>query len=190
MFLQLPQVFATLGVPPPVLRARPHATLISPKEERLLGQLGLGPEALTQGAQAAYRAVELPAPQQAAFGEAEAAWQATLAELATQLGSMMDQASIERVRSRLTEEMEKLRTKATREFRRQGEVDNARVDRLFAVLRPRQQPQERVLNILYFLEREGLGLVPAIIAAVDPTDERHRLLLLGDAPIPTTGSAS
>ena len=61
----------------------------------------------------------------------------------------------------------------TREYRRQHEVDNYRIDRLYEVLLPFGQKQERQLNIFHFIAKEGPDLINKLIEAFDPEETGH-----------------
>ncbi len=71
-----------------------------------------------------------------------------------------------------------LRGKYQREqFRRDSDV-RRQVETLFTALLPNHHLQERSLNVLYFLDRYGLGFIDWIHRAVDLDDKGHRIVYL------------
>lgn len=177
--LQLLEVFKLFQAQMPVVRHRNHATILTPREQRLAAQLGLGGEAVFGDPQSHYNAVELPPVEAASFAAAEQQATAMAEGLASAVGELVGDKATSRFGAKIKEELGKLEKRATREYARLQEVDNARVDRFFGVVRPRGVPQERVLNVLYFVERDGPGLVRDLLDCLDPNESRHYLLYTG-----------
>jgi len=171
--LQLREVFGVFGEELPALLPRQHGTLLRPADRKLMDKLQLAPADIFAGPQPLYRRVELPAERAAVFTQAESELDALLEHLHGETADLLNERSVGAARKKMRKELDKLRRQATREYRRAHEVDNGRIDRLFAHLLPRNRPQERVLNVLPYLAAFGPDLLDALRA--DPFELRHHL---------------
>lgn len=174
--LQLPELFRQFDVPLPALHLRNHATILGPAEQRLAAKLGLGSADCVSGPGQARLRGELPVPIATAFADATAHLEQAAAAVRQAAGDLLGDRALGAFRHNVAAELDKLDTRARREHQRQQEVDNARVDRFYAAVRPGGELQERRLNLFYFLEACGPGLIADLLAVLDPFEPRHYLL--------------
>ena len=174
--LQLTDVFSHFDVPMPLLLPRPQATILPAREQRMATQLGVEGDGIFRPARDFRNQRGLPLAVDAAFAHARN--QLSLAEdqLAAAIADVLPPETAGAAIHRQVRELERLQARTLREYRRKHGVDNGRVDRLFAVLQPQGQPQERVLNITYLLARCGPDLIPQLLATLDPAERRHHLI--------------
>src|SRR5690606_41796449 len=85
---------------------------------------------------------------------------------------------VERSRSKVVEELDKLRQKMRNSRQNRQGTGLRQIRRLCSNLRPRGRLQERVLNVLPFLIAHGEGLADALIDAADPFGEAHGVVEL------------
>lgn len=173
--LQLCELYALFGARMPALRLRNHATLLGPREQRLVAKLGLAPGDLLQGAAAFHRTLDLPEDMVEPFRSAEAGVGAALAGLRSGTGELVNPRTLDGLEALFRKELGRLRDKCRKEFSRRAGVDNRRVDQLFSVVRPGGLPQERRVNVLAFLDVAGDALIPGLIEHMDPLEGRHYL---------------
>jgi uncharacterized protein YllA (UPF0747 family) len=81
-------------------------------------------------------------------------------------------------KSKILYQLSNLRAKFLQAARRQQEVTTRQVMRLTAVLYPEKSLQERSLNIFYFLDRYGTGLLNRLYEEIDLADPDHRFFLM------------
>ena len=58
------------------------------------------------------------------------------------------------------------------------ETTNQQIERLFAVLFPNRNLQEREINVTYFLTRYGYGLIERLLEEIDLDSPDHKLVKL------------
>lgn len=164
------------GVPRPTWRLRPHLTVVTSADRRLIGQLRLDPEALL-----------VPRPPSRLLGASRLRRrQAVLArQTAARLSDLATAA--QRELPLLTADVQATAVKVAAAFAwlqhrtelaqvRGGELSVQRWRRLRAFLRPQGQPQERRLSVLAPLLRLGLEWPTQLAAALDPGEPNMQLL--------------
>jgi bacillithiol biosynthesis cysteine-adding enzyme BshC len=176
--LQLGPLHAHFDALPPLLLPRHSFTLTTARERKLIQRLGLQTADLFGDPARHYFAEPLPPATAATFTTAEADLAALLARLRAGLDATILPARLTGFEHRLREQLARLRHKAHGDYLRQAGIDNARLDRCFAVLRPRGQPQERHLNVLHFYPQLGPALPATLLAAADPAIADHQILHL------------
>lgn len=157
---QVAPAHAVLGVPAPSVVARPSAAWLDARAAAALVAAGLTPDAVLAGA--------TPAPAPALADDADA----------TRLRALADEAEAVRARREaepgigraLADAARSLRAAADAHVRAlgaAGELVVARAAKAVAALRPRGEPQERVLSPLSLVARHGLAAVRAACADLD-----------------------
>ncbi len=175
-------LYRTLGVPQPLFVPRASMTLVEPSLQRILTKFGLdltdldqSPEQLVERAQGTDRDLL-----EGQLDDMVASIRTGLDKVATQMqdldSSML--ASIDRVRTKTTEEIERLAQKLRAARQNREGTGLRQFRRLTSNLRPRGRPQERVLGPLGFLAAHGRELADKIIAASDPFTIEHGVLEL------------
>lgn len=174
--LQARAVWKLVEVGRPAWRLRPHVTVLTAAERRIVRQLGLEPGDVVRpfppGATLPGRALERRLGRVATRMEAEfaALLQAARAELPGAVGDT--EATARRVQGSLAWLGERLHAAALRA----AETGAGRWRRLRAFVRPDGQPQERRLSVLAPLLRLGLGWPVQLAAAIDPGHPGMQLL--------------
>ncbi len=84
----------------------------------------------------------------------------------------------ERLARKLDSDIEKLHSAIRREVAGDAESARKRLSAVLAALWVRKQPAERVVSVLEYSRRFSAALLPALIAAYDPYDERERMIVL------------
>ena len=171
--LQLTGIYELFDVKMPQINLRNHATLLSSSEAKLLSLLDLSPEQIISGQQRQYAKLELRDEWKKQFAHAKGHLESTTEIFDTSLVELAGDASLDRFREKLLHELNLLRRKAEREYKRQNEVDNFRVDRLYDVLFPVASKQERRINVFHFIAKEGPSLIDKLIEVFDPNEDRH-----------------
>ncbi len=80
----------------------------------------------------------------------------------------------EKIRYQLTN----LRTRFVHNRAKHDETTNQQIERLFAVLFPNRNLQEREINVTYFLTRYGYGLIERLLEEIDLDSPDHKLVSL------------
>ena len=175
-------LYRTLGVPQPLFVPRASMTLVEPSLQRILTKFGLditdldqSPEKLAEKALGDDRDSidnlidEMLAVVRGGLDK--------VAQQAQEIDSSM-LSSIDRVRTKTTEELDRLAQKLRTARQNREGTGLRQFRRLCANLRPRGRPQERVLGPLALLASHGPALADAILAAADPFSIEHCVLEL------------
>ncbi|MFO1076569.1 MAG: bacillithiol biosynthesis BshC [Planctomycetota bacterium] len=176
-------LYRLLGVPQPVFVPRASLTIVEPSLQKLLARFSLDLPDLEQGpeklAERFLQEAEGEGPDEAVV-ELEARMGAELEAIAQRLGRLDAgmQSAVERARSKILDELQRLRTKVrTAQQNREG-TGIRQLRRLCSVLRPRGRMQERVLGPLSYLVMHGRSLADTLIDAADPFRIEHGVLEL------------
>lgn len=174
--LQLPPLFAHLGISMPILHLRNHATILGPNEQKLAAQLDLQPADYFRRPEDFHHAVGLPEPVADAFAKADTDLHQTVAELEAAIDLSLDSRRYRGYEARWRKELQQLRHKIRREYQRAAGIDNGRIDRFFATVHPRRQPQDRQLNVFPFIQVFGPGFIQQLLDQLDPYEDRHLII--------------
>jgi bacillithiol biosynthesis cysteine-adding enzyme BshC len=180
---QLGDVYRTFGVEPPLLYPRASVTLLDAGAVRFLERYALPIEELHgQDDSTLNRLLEaqLPAAVEQAIGNAERylAEQAghirpAVSIIDPTLGGAVD-TTIDRVR----ETFAHLRNKVVQASKRKDETLRRQFDRARALAFPGGTPQERALNVTFFINRYGPTLGARLIEVLPLDTDRHYVLTL------------
>lgn len=173
---QAEELWGIGGVIRPEWRLRPHVTVVTAAERRLIAQLRLGPDDLLR---AKMPARLLPGKGvRSALRRLNVSVEGSLARLdfavAEELPAL--RGDLDSTRRRLASGVEWLADRVEKGSTRVAEVELERWQRLRAFLRPRGRSQERELSILAPLLRLGVGWPELLIQALDPGDPGMHLL--------------
>lgn len=167
--LQAAALWELAGVAPPAWRLRPHVTVVTAAERRLIRQLAVTPDdLLARRLPARLRGGVRIQRQQAALARQVEVRLARLRETAgRELPSLA--ADLEATAAKMTAALQWLahRTALAQAGSRQVEMQRWR--RLMAFLRPDGQPQERRLSVLAPLLRLGLEWPAQLAETLDPS---------------------
>ena len=174
--LQLQRIYKLFNAVMPVIRLRNHATILAQKEQKLADRLQLTSGDYFKGPLAFYNSVELPEKYQAGFLDARKKLEDISHDLLHTVPDLMISQRVETFKTALLYQLEKLKSKSEKEYLRRCKVDNARVDRFFNTVLPKNLPQERIINVLYFIEVNGLDIIRDLINTLDPFEMNHYIL--------------
>jgi bacillithiol biosynthesis cysteine-adding enzyme BshC len=163
-FAQLSALFPEFGIEPPMVFPRGSLLLVETPMRRLLEKLEVE---VTELERPRHELVELLAQ-----GSMPEAVRSTLDELNHALSDgyrrLIDEAkaidptlegALARLRNEALSRVGDSERKVAQHIKRKESVRIGQLDRLLAHLRPEGQPQDRVLNVIPYLARHGLGLL-------------------------------
>ena len=81
---------------------------------------------------------------------------------------LANKKNAEQLTGRLNHEIIRFRKRVYKEYLRKHGIDNLRIDRLFDCIFPNNKRQERQINILYFIETNGIQLIQQLLEIMDP----------------------
>ncbi len=175
--LQLQPLFELFAAVMPAIRQRNQATILGPAEVRTAAKLGLETTDYFKAPAELYHPADLPAAAAAGIDRARDLLHQSAAALAAGAGDLVGDRAVTAYRKKASKELDKVVSRAERECKRAGEVDNGRVDRFLQAVRP-GGPQERRINIFYFLQYAGPGLIGELVETFDPNESGHYILRL------------
>jgi bacillithiol synthase len=182
-FAQLGVVYDALaGRITPIL-PRFSATLVEPKTNRLLEKYGIELPALFHGKDALQEDLArrtLPAGLQKAFAEAHSALRNSLASVEHQL-EHLDKSLVEaaeRSGSKMTYQLNRLRSRAARAEVLRNEVIGRHAEQLSNALYPDKVLQEREVGGVYFVARYGEQLLHDLYSTVQTDCHDHQVITL------------
>lgn len=171
-----------LGRVTPVL-PRGSATLIEPGVARLLEKFHLGPlDAFvpTEQLRMTIAARALPKGVQHSFDDVREKVEASLAKLEREVGQVDPTllGAAENAGKKMRYQLRRLSERAARaHLRKQAEMDR-QLRRLSNSLHPNDNLQERELGSMYFLAKDGIGLLKTLHAALRTDTAGHQLIWL------------
>lgn len=177
---QLPPLFEHRGVQMPALRPRPSWVIVEDKIEKVLRKLEAGPEDFRDGGEELIHEVvseSRPEAVDSALGELRAAIHAATEDVSEALEQELPgiRASVGKARSELFGAVGELEQAVDGRVEERQEVLVRQIRKAAAHLYPDGEPQERVLNPLYYLARYGGDF----LAAVEDAGREQRLLRTG-----------
>jgi bacillithiol biosynthesis cysteine-adding enzyme BshC len=180
---QIGAVYQEHGVPAPLLYPRASVTLLDGAAARFFDRSGLPLEALQPQDDGALNRLlerELPADFDAAMTSAEQAvterveaLKAIVAPIDPTLGGAVD-TTIDRMRDTL----KALQSKTVQAAKRKDETLRRQFAKTRTLTFPEGVPQERALNVAFFVNRYGLAVGARLLEALPIETDRHYLLVL------------
>lgn len=174
--LQIQPLFQLFHVTMPLLVLRNHGTVVTNKEAKLAEQLDLSVEDFFVAPESLSGTTSVPTAHQQSFATARNALAQMIGDLRRQLPDLLSEREEKSATMRLQRELDRLEGRVQREFRRRHDVDHARLHRFYAAILPRGQLQERVINVLYCLQADGLPFIRRLLATLDPFESRHYII--------------
>ena len=174
--LQLRPIYELFNATMPLIHLRNHCTMLTKKEQKLAERLNLQTEDFFRGPEPFYNSVTLPERDDDKFIQAKKNIDIAATELYEALSELVTKQRFSTFRASLHYHLEKLKKKVVKEYSRRRKVDNARIDRFYRCVWPKSSPQERTLNVLYFIEIEGTDLINELIDVLNPFETRHYIL--------------
>jgi bacillithiol biosynthesis cysteine-adding enzyme BshC len=180
---QLREVYRAFELPAPLLWPRASATILDSAAIRFLDRSGIAFESLQAQDDAALNHLMerlLPAGLDRNLDEVDAlaaarldAVRAAVVGIDPTLGGAIDTT-----RTRIRDTVETLRAKIVGAAKRKDETLRRQFQRTRALAFPGGQPQERALNVTFFVNRYGLAVGARLIDALPIDGGRHFLLTL------------
>lgn len=178
-WLQLTELFETLGAPRPVLFPRLSATLIEPRVRRALDALSLEPDRLFSSYEELCRFLPEadPARERQLRTDSDRAF-AALLEFTRPLKSIGGPVpkNASKLEQTYRASLDRLLRQALEQEQRAAGASERQARLIAASGRPRNALQERVLCGLPFIARHGPDLYQRIAAEVDPYCFEHQLI--------------
>lgn len=178
--VQAAALWGLAGVGRPAWRLRPHVTVVTAAERRLLAQLGLAPADLLRSRPPRHvlPGAGVRKELRAIAGSLERRMKVLEARSDEELPAL--RADLEATATRLHGGLRWLEERVEAAATRTAEVEMARWRKLRAFLRPGGKPQERDLSVLAPLLRLGLEWPRRLAEVIDPTAPGMHLLHLSE----------
>lgn len=182
-FAQLRPNYSLLGRVEPVVLPRASFTLVEKRHAKTMSKYGIAFTELFEGQEEVMkRVVERSLDQGTAtvFDETERAINQQLDKLRDSLTAVDPTLAdaLKGGREKIFYQLHNLRTRFVHNRTKRDETMGQQIERLFAVLYPNKNLQERETNVAYFLARYGYELIDRIYDEVDLNLRDHKLLYL------------
>lgn len=167
-FAQLKEFFRCHGIRMPVIFPRHSATLIEAKVGKVLDKFHLAVEGLDRPYHelaAEIAREEVPSEVRRALGEIRGSIGKGAGEL-TRAAQVIDptlKGPVTNARNTAFSAFDEAERKILQSVKRQNEIALGQLEKAQQNLFPNGKPQERVLNVFYYLARYGPGLIPALL---------------------------
>ncbi len=180
---QLGAVYQAFGVEPPLLYPRVSATLLDSAAARFLERYQLPIEELQGQDDAALNRLleaQLPAPAERALAAAEAYLAGQASEIKPAVSAIDPTLSgaVDTTIERVRETFAHLRNKIVQASKRRDQTLRRQFERTRALAFPNGEPQERVLNVAFFVNRYGPALGERLLEVLPLETDKHYLLTL------------
>ncbi len=182
-FAQLRPNYSLLDRVDPVVLPRASFTLIEKRHAKTMSKHSIGFTDLFDGQEEVMKKViERGLDQNTAmiFDETEKAFNQQLEKLRESL-TAVDPTLAEALkggREKIFYQLHNLRTRFVHNRGRRDETTKQQIERLFAVLYPNKNLQEREINVAYFLARYGYELIDRLYEEVEIGSHDHKLIYL------------
>jgi bacillithiol biosynthesis cysteine-adding enzyme BshC len=182
-FAQLRPNYSLLGRVEPVVLPRASFTLVEKRHAKTMSKYGIAFTELFGGQEEVMkRVVERSLDQGTAtvFDETERAFNQQLDKLRDSLTAVDPTLAdaLKGGREKIFYQLHNLRTRFVHNRTKRDETMGQQIERLFAVLYPNKNLQEREINVAYFLARYGYELIDRIYDEVALNLRDHKLLYL------------
>lgn len=183
-FAQLTPLAHLLEQPVAPIIMRASATLIESRYSKLLETYALKFQDVFRGFDEVMTSIvekRLASDAAARFDATQLTFEHHLNELRTLVGSV-DTTLIraaDTTKEKILGQLNQLRTKFNEAKARKETTTYRQIQRMFNTLYPHGELQERHLNMLHFLSRYGLGLLPQVLDVLDVWSSDHVIIRLG-----------
>ena len=171
--LQIREIYHLFGLTMPVIRLRNHATIFTRKNQKVVKKLKLTESDFSKTPTNFHNSQNLPERYERRLEKAQDEYRKGSLYLLKPESDVISPNRVEAFSARIHFEFEKFRKGIYKDYLRKLEIDNARIDHLYRCIRPYGKPQERVINILYFIELNGINLIKELIGILDPFESKH-----------------
>jgi bacillithiol biosynthesis cysteine-adding enzyme BshC len=178
---QLGGIYQAFGIERPLLAARASATLLDAAAARFLERSGLPFETLqARDDSALNRLLEslLPPDLERTFDQTELLMSDQVARLRQAVTTIDPTLSgaVDTTLDRMRDTLKTLHNKILQASKKKDETLRRQFVRTRNLTFPDGAPQERVLNVVFFVNRYGPALIPRLIDALPPLPDRHYLI--------------
>ena len=182
-FAQLRPNYSLLGRVEPVVLPRATFTLIEKRHAKTMAKYGIEFSDLFDGQEAVLKKIveqSLDNDTAHIFDETEHLFDEQLEKLRASLIKVEPTLSdaLKGGREKILYQLNNLRTRFVHSRTKRDETTGQQIERLFAVLYPNKNLQERELNVAYFLARYGYDLIDRIYDEVEIGNHDHKLMFL------------
>jgi bacillithiol biosynthesis cysteine-adding enzyme BshC len=178
---QLREVYASFGIPMPLINPRATATLIDSATARFLARYNVPMEAFQpQDESALNRLLESQIPQsvEQAIAQAEDAMRRSMEQVIEAMPAVDPTlaGAAKTTLSRMEQDLRGLRNKMIQAAKKRDETLRRQFTRAQAQIFPLGHPQERILGFVYFLNRYGPAVIDRLLTDL-PTDLGHHWIV-------------
>ncbi|MDQ3009905.1 MAG: bacillithiol biosynthesis cysteine-adding enzyme BshC [Acidobacteriota bacterium] len=182
-FAQLRPNYSLLNRVEPVVLPRATFTLIEKRHAKTMAKYGIEFKDLFEGQESVLRKVveqSLDNDSVRAFDETEKVIEEQLEKLRASLIAVDPTLgdALKGGREKILYQLSNLRTRFIHNRGKRDETSQQQIERLFAVLYPNKNLQEREINVAYFLARYGYDLIDRLYHEVEIGNNDHKLVLL------------
>jgi bacillithiol synthase len=182
---QLNPLFGKFDLPVPQHLPRPSATLVEKRFEKMLSEYGVPFEELTGDIeQVVNRVLEKSFP-----ADLESRFQAASADISARFEQLVKE-SVEfdptlkdfakQTGGKLEFTLRTYQDKVFSSHKRKSKETRERIYRLHSALYPNRAPQDRSLNIGYFIAKYGFGVVSFLYRQMEVDETSHQLIFLSE----------
>jgi uncharacterized protein YllA (UPF0747 family) len=182
-FAQIGRLFEFFGLSQPYIFSRPSATLIEKHQEKLMKNLEIDFDSLgddTENIINRILAGTFPEEIESSLLGFKDKLKSEYDKLTTLvLGDFKDlQPMTGQTYGRIEQAIGNLEKKIRASHKRKNDITRQQIYRLSSFLFPNRNPQERIINIIYYISKYGFGIIDYIIDNFDVTKEEHQLINL------------
>jgi bacillithiol biosynthesis cysteine-adding enzyme BshC len=180
---QLGGVYRAFGIEPPLLYPRGSATLVDSAAARFLERQALPIEDLQRQDDSTLNRLleaQLPAALERALGNAEEYLTGQAAAIRTDVSAVDPTlgGAVDTTVAKIRETFAHLRGKVVQASKRKDDTLRRQFERARALAFPGGKPQERVLNLTFFVNRYGLALGERLVEVLPLETDKHYVLTL------------
>ncbi|PSQ77127.1 MAG: bacillithiol biosynthesis cysteine-adding enzyme BshC, partial [Bacteroidetes bacterium QH_6_63_17] len=180
-FAQYGDVYDWAGLEMPLIHPRASVSLVEGKVQKVLDKYDRSVEAFGADLDALFQDVVVETMEV----DVDAAFSETLPQIHQAINALKPEveavdrtlgASAEATRAALVDEMEALKQKVVRAEKRQQDEVRAQLEKARANLRPSGRLQERMINVLYYLNKYSLDLIDDLQDRLHTDTSEHQVV--------------
>jgi bacillithiol biosynthesis cysteine-adding enzyme BshC len=180
---QVNALYPVFRMPAPILYPRPRVTIVEKHIARLVEKFEIDYRKILQADEAIVPGV-LRKYSNPSFDEIFENFQANIVdnlELITDVLQALDpslEKSVEKTRNHMLQSLRQLQTRVDGVLQQRMEAELRQIRKILLHLKPMQQPQERILNILHYINKYDLSFVDVLYKSIKLDTTEHQLLFL------------
>lgn len=178
---QVSSVYPVLGLAPPASSLRPQSLVIENRQAEYLEELGIGLRDLFTRPLEEVLSERLAGNVVGPFEERFDGLMDELRQVVLEVDGSLEKP-LRKTRDQMGRGLQQLASKVAAAVARKNEVWHRRLAQIDAFVRPGGVPQERVLSVLYYLDRFGPDFAAEMLAALDLDPRILRAVRLDPAP--------